>query len=149
MIRFNLYCGNGEIFLYKILQGLKIRPIYQPELSTYLFYGRGTLFQIDYGLSNKFIKREVYIRALNSLNNYYLNIYMTFLEDGLMNYILYRSAKTLYYIKKIGYYYILNKESITLPKFRTNNLLFKFKFLYLKFLFEYSKNNKYEKDMVN
>ena len=103
MIRFNLYEGN-DIFLKDIVYGLENKIIIQPELSTFLFYGKGKLLQIDFNISNKFIKRKAYIRALNSVNNYYLNLYMTNAEDGLMNYILYRTVKSLFFIKKIGYF---------------------------------------------
>ena len=150
MIRFNIYKGNGIIFFNNLIKGIESRPVYQPELSTYLFYGKGYLLQIDFNISNKFIKREAYIRALNSLNNYYLNIYMTVLEDGLMNYILYRSVKSLFFIKKIGYYYLKNNQSITKSKSKfIQKSILKFLFIYLKVLFEYSKNTKYEKDMAN
>jgi glycosyltransferase involved in cell wall biosynthesis len=149
MVRFNLYKGNGKIFFFERIKGLESRPIYQPELSTYLFYGKGKLLQIDFNVSNKFIKRDAYIKALNTLNNYYLNLYMTVLEDGLMNYFLYRTVKSLYFIQKVGYYYLTNNESITNTKFRNKKLKLKFIFLYLKFIFEFSKNTKYEKDMAN
>lgn len=148
MIRFNIYMGNGNIFLYEIISKLEIRPIFQPELSTYLFYGRNKLMQIDYNLSNKFIKKEAYIRALNYLSNYYLNMYIVCGEDGIMNFILYRTVKSLYFIRNIGYYYIINDQSIV------NNVKIpykrlKFMFIYLIIIFEFSKNNKYEKDMAN
>ena len=100
MIRFNIYKGESNIFFNHIVNRLKISPIYQPELTTYLFYALGTLEQIDFNLSNKFIKRETYIRALNSMTEFYLNQYMINLEDGIMNYMLYRSSKSLYFIKK-------------------------------------------------
>ena len=149
MIRFNLYSGKKGIFFYNLIKTLESRPIFQPELSTYLFYGKGILMQIDFNISNKFIKREAYIRTLNSISNYYLNIYMTIFEDGLMNYLLYRSVKSLYYIKKIGYYYLINKQSISRTSYNTQRLLLKFIFIYLKAIFEYSKNNQIEKDMAN
>ena len=149
MLRFNLYMGNRNIFFYDLVKYLKSKPIYQPELSTYIFYGKGTLTQIDFNISNKFIKREAYIRALNSINKFYLNIYMTFSEDGLMNFILHRSVKSLYFIEKIGYYYLVNKQSICYSNTKSIKLLLKFNFFYLKVIFEYSKNNKYEKDMLN
>ena len=146
MIRFNLYEGN-DVFLKDIVYGLENKIIIQPELSTFLFYGKGRLFQIDFNISNKFIKRKAYIRALNSVNNYYLNLYMTNAEDGLMNYILYRTVKSLYFIKKIGYFYIINNKSITKSDFTDEKL--KSYFYNLKLIFEYSKNNKYEKNMAN
>ena len=147
MIRFNIYIGYKKIFFNNIVNSLESRAIYQTELSTYLFYGSGKIKQIDFNVSNKMIKREAYIRALNSLNNYYLNIYMINYEDGVLNYILYRNVRSFFFLKKIAYYYIRNKDSITMSKF--NNKTLKFIFIHLKIVFEYSKNTKYEKNMVN
>jgi glycosyltransferase involved in cell wall biosynthesis len=146
MIRFNLFTGRN-IFLQKIVLGLENKLINQPKLSTFLFYGKGRLLQIDFNVSNKFIKRRAYIRALNSVKSYYLNLYMIAGEDGLINYLFYRSVKSLYFINKIGYYYLVNKKSIT--KSKLSDLKLKSIFFNLKLIFEYSKNNKYEKDMAN
>ena len=97
MLRFNLFKGS-TIFKKNIIYGLENKIINQPKLSTFLFYGKGRLLQIDFNVSNKFIKRKAFIRALNLMNEFYLNLYMTNLEDGLMNYLLYRSAKSLFFI---------------------------------------------------
>jgi glycosyltransferase involved in cell wall biosynthesis len=149
MIRFNIYTGNGNIFVSNIINGIKSRPVYQPELSTYLFYAKGFLCQIDYNLSNKFIKKEAYIRSLNFLSDFYLNLHLISYEDGIMNFILYRIVKSFFFVKKIGYYYIINNQSITnnISKVLQENL--KCIFVYLKLVFEYTKNTKYEKDMAN
>ena len=56
-----------------ILENIESRPIYQPELSTYIFYGKGYLEQIDACLHNKLIKKEIYLNTLKSINIYYLN----------------------------------------------------------------------------
>ena len=146
MIKFNLYL-DYTVYYENIVKGLEDKIVNQPELSTFLYYGKEKLLQIDFNISNKFIKRTAFIRALNSMNNYYLSLYMTYAEDTLMNYILYRSVKSLLFIKKIGYYYIKNKKSITEDKFSDNKL--KSFFYNLKVILEYSKNNKYEKDMAN
>jgi glycosyltransferase involved in cell wall biosynthesis len=93
MIRFNLLDKKtNNIFYDFYVNKLESRVIYQPELSIYLFYGIGYLEQIDFNVCNKFIKRLAYIRALNLMNKYYLNQYMTNFEDGIMNYILYRTV---------------------------------------------------------
>jgi glycosyltransferase involved in cell wall biosynthesis len=149
MIRFNIYLGKGTIMLNNIIEGIKSRPVYQPELSTYLFYAKGFLCQIDHNLSNKFIKRTAYIRALNYFSDFYLNLYLIYFEDGVMNYILYRIAKSFYFIKKLGYFYIINNQSITINLSTVSREYFKSIFIYLKLIFEYSKNTKYEKDMAN
>ena len=148
MIRFNIYRDKTRnIFFREIVNGLKSEPIYQPKLSTYLFYGLGFLKQIDFNLSNKFIKREAYIRALDYINKFYLNQYMIDLEDGIMNFILYRTVKSFYFYKTIGYYYIQNEKSITIKKNKNYDNKIKFIFLHLILVFEYTKNNKCEKKM--
>lgn len=146
LIRFYLYTGKRRIYFGYHVMPLPSKPIYQPELSTYLFYAQKICKQIDYNVSNKFIKREALIRALNCIKNY-IFIYMTNFEDGVLNYFLYRNSKSLYLRKKISYYYIKSNDSITSKGLRISDI--KFIFLHLKFVFEYSKNTKYEKNMSN
>ena len=76
-------------------------------------------------------------------------MYMTYLEDQIMNYILQRTAKSFYYSRKIGYFYLPNAISITKNAYKISLLRIKFFFIYLKFIFEYSKNIKLQKDMAN
>ena len=128
---------------------MKNRPIYQPELASYIYYGNNELQKIDSSLSNKFIKKDVYIRGINYLSIYYLNMFIINMEDSMMNYILQKEAKSLYYLKKIGYYYIKNSQSITNSLFKISRLQKQLLFVYLKLVYEYSKNNKIEKDMFN
>ena len=146
LIRFYIYTGKGRIYFGSHVIPLPSIPIYQPELSTYLFRALKFLKQIDYNVSNKFIKREALIRAMNIISND-IFIYMTNFEDGVLNYFLYRASKSFFLKKKIAYYYIKNPDSITLKGIKTRDL--KFIFFHLKFVFEYSKNRKYEKDMSN
>ena len=123
--------------------------IFHPIITTYLFYGLGYIKQIDFNLSNKFIKRDAYVRALNSMEEFYLKQYMVNLEDGIMNYILYRIVKSFYFLKKIGYFYLQNNQSITVKPTENYDHKARFIFIHWKFVLENSKNNKYEKDMVN
>ena len=149
LIRFNMYLGNGKVANEDFDKSKKRRPIYQPELSTYTFYGNNELEMIDFYIHNKFIRKKVYIESLNSLNNYYLNMHMTILEDSLMNYILHRKAKSFYFLKNIGYKYIRTSESITQKLLKLSQMKLKSYFNFMKFIFEFSKNIKYEKDMLN
>ena len=146
LIRFNIYVGNRHIYFNNHIKLLKSIPIYQPQLSTYLFYSLNILRQTDYNVWNKFIKREALIKALNYFF-FDIFLFMTYFEDGVLNYFLYKVSKSYYLKKKIGYYYIKNRNSITRKK--KNILNVKFTFYYLKYVFEYSKNTKYEKDMSN
>jgi hypothetical protein len=74
---------------------------------------------------------------------------MIIYEDGLINFMLHKFAKSLYHSKKIGYYYIQNSESITIKPMLNYDNNMKFIFLQLKLIFENTKNNQYEKDMAN
>lgn len=66
-----------------------------------------------------------------------------------MNFILLRIAKSFYFLKRIGYKYIKTSESITKKLFIISQVQAEFIFFFLKLIFEYSKNTKYEKDMLN
>ena len=71
------------------------------------------------------------------------------MEDQMINYIIHRYAKSFFNLNKIGYFYITNANSITRNDYKISRLKMKFIFIYLKFVFEFSKNQKYEKDMCN
>ena len=147
MLRFNMYFGNNNIFLSHVVNHFSNRPVFQPELKTFSYYASGICGCNDYNVANKFIKRLTLIKALNLLEKEYLNIYMITYEDQLLNFILYRIAKSFSFLKKIGYYYIINPQSIVKNECNSNDI--KNIFINLKIIFDYSKNNKYEKDMFN
>jgi glycosyltransferase involved in cell wall biosynthesis len=134
IIRFNLYLGHGDLIFSEVINQLENRKICQPELSTYIYYGKNELELIDCCLSNKFIKKEIYVEALNLLGKNYLNMYIIIMEDSMMNYILYRIAKSFYFIKKIGYYYIKNSQSISKNIYKISKLRMKIIFIYLKLI---------------
>ena len=148
LIRFNMYKGNDTIILESIIKNIKSKPIYQPELSLYIFYGLGQLKQIDYFVCGKFIKKNIFILTLEVLNDYYSNQYMVDCEDGLINFILHRTAKSYYFIKKIGYYYFINNNSITIKNKNNYLKIIKNNFLYFKFIYQYTLNNEIEKKMA-
>ena len=146
LIRFYIYEGKGKIFFGNHIIHLPSKNIYQPELSTYLFYALKRIYQIDFNVANKFIKRKVLITVLNCISKY-MFLYMNIYEDGILNYFLYLFSNSFFFAKKISYYYIINPNSITTKKFKPEYL--KCIFWHLKFVFEYSKNNKKSKEMSN
>ena len=143
MIRFNQYEQRTNGRWAKIVNKLKSYPIYQPQLSDYIFYALGYFKLNDFSVSNKFVKRELFIKTLNSINSFFLNQYMTIFEDGIINFALHRQAKSLYLLKEVGYYYLYNKKSTTQKK--TRKPFIRFLFLYLKYVYENTKNTKYDK----
>ena len=66
-----------------------------------------------------------------------------------MNYLIHRKAKSFYFLNKIGYRYLRNSESVSNQMFKLSEQRINFIFKYIKFLFEYTKNIKKEKDIVN
>ena len=151
VIRFNIYFVNKKRVVFNtIMNNFENKPIYQPELSTYIFYANNNELELtDYYITNKFIEREIYLKALNIMNIVYLNSYITFYEDQMINFIIYRISESFFFLKKIGYYYIKSMKSITKNLNKIHYLTLKFSFLFLKLVFDYSKNSKYQKDMAN
>jgi len=150
IIRFNIVSKNGKIKFGSFVNSFKNRPIYQPELSYFLFHQNNNLILNDFYIYNKIIKREIFIKALNLINKYCLNLYMIYYEDGLINYFIHLSGKSFYFLKKVGYLYLRNSQSVTRKKNNEYKALHaKLLFIYLKFVFEYSKNNQYSKDSIN
>ena len=147
MLRFNIYIGQKSIFFPNCANPTPSRPVFKPEIQTFLFYAIKKLKQIDFNVSNKFVKRDILIKALNMLPKEYLNMYITSYEDGILNYMLYRVAKSFYFLKKIGYYYIINPQSISKKGCKPEFI--KFLFVHLKIVFEFSKNTIFEKNMFN
>ena len=148
LIRFHLYTGDKSLNLPYISNYLKRSIIYKPDIYFSLFYGFGQLFQLDFYITNKLIKRNLFISALNSINDYYLKQFMIDCEDGLINFMLYRLSQSLSITKKIGYYYIVTNQSITND---SDNFKIRLRsnFLYFKYLFENTKNNNIEKKMAD
>ena len=149
LLRFNAYEGENKIFMNKIVKHLTKYSIYQPELSYYIFYGKGKLEQTDYVLWNKIIKRETFILALNSINNYYLSQNMILYEDGLLNFMLYKKAKSFYYFNYIGYYYIINKDSIMSNYKNKIEKIINNDFKYLLYIYKITNNKIYEKKIAS
>ena len=147
LIRFYTYTGNAGLNLPGISYYLKNKRIRKPFLYFYLFYGFGKLFQLDFYITNKLIKRNLFISALNSINKYYLKQFMIDCEDGLVNFMLYKLSESFFFYKKLGYYYIVTNKSITYNMENFGKRL-RSNFLYLKYLFENTKNNNIEKKMV-
>ena len=71
------------------------------------------------------------------------------MEDQLMNYFIHIIAKSFYFLKKIGYYYIKNSISITMNGYKILNLRIKYIYIFLAIVFNYTKNTKYQKDISN
>jgi len=151
---------NYEIILFAVLKRTSkgryfryskwwdIKPIYQPKLSSFMYYGKGYLQQIDFHLTGKLIKKEAFIKTINSISDYYLKNHISVNEDGIMNFMLLKKAKSLKYIHFYGYIYDTNPNSVISALSKNINKTIRDYVLYLRYMFEYTDDNLYEKSMA-
>ncbi len=149
IIRFNINKVYPDKSFNDLWQRKREKVVLRPELSWHMFYGYNELRISDYYLYNKFIKREIFIQALNSLDKFYYNMYNILWEDTLMSYVIYRTANSYCSLKKTGYYYIKNSQSITNNMHKISLIRMKYMFYFLKLVFESTKNTYFEKNMFN
>lgn len=64
-------------------------------------------------------------------------------EDGIINFALHQQAKIFYLLKKVGYYYLNNRYNSSNKNGK--KYYFRYLFLYLKFIFENTRNTRYDK----
>ena len=69
-------------------------------------------------------------------------------QEFFENFMLYKLSDSLYFTRKIGYYYIISKESITHASSDFKKRL-KSNFLYFRYIFQSTKNNNIEKKIAN
>ena len=153
--------GDYEIIQFKVISKKIIRekysyygydrnttPIYQPELSSLMYYYKGYLFQTDFHIWDKLIKREALIRTLKSIKPYYLKQHMSINEDGVLDFMLLKTAKSYKFINNYGYIYIDNPKGAIYSLKKTMNKTVRDYILYLRYLFQHTANNEYEKSMA-
>ena len=124
--------------------------IYQPELSSLMYYENGTLHQSEFNVWGKLIKREIFLETLKKIDKYYLNRNMILHEDGLILFMLFKTAKSYLFINDYGLLYYSNEYS-TMRNLRNKNKINKStrdSFLYLEYMFKYTNNSLYEKNMA-
>ena len=156
ILQFRAYWGRDlEDYFFYDEYGFKHKTsiIEQPELSKLMYYeyeDQNKTLQTEYNLWGKLIKRELYLKVLDNISEYYLKQHMTLHEDGLIIFILFKIAKTYLFIEEFGMFYLINDNSslANLRKDKNINKTIRDCFLYLKFMFEYTGDSFYEKNMA-
>ena len=156
ILQFRAYWGDDlEVYQYYEEYGFKHKTsiITQPELSKLMYYeyeNENKTLQTEYNLWGKLIKKELYLRVLDNIKDYYLKQHMTLHEDGLIIFILFKIAKTYLFIEEFGMFYVRNENSslANLRKNKNINKTVRDCFLYLQFMFEYTGDSFYEKNMA-
>ena len=87
--------------------------IIQPELSTYIYKNNSKNVQlIDGYLWGKCIKRDIYIKALDTIGKDIYTQKLFYGDDRLVNFILFRVANSFKFIREYGIIYYNTKDSI-------------------------------------
>ena len=117
--------------------------IYQPELSTIIFYypqTRNLSSVICRTIWNKVYKKNIFLYSINFIGTkFYLNSYLNYGEDTIMNILNFRFSRNYTNINIYGYMYNIRNNSIS----RFNNDIKKRRVLnlgiyyYMKLLYKY------------
>ena len=129
--------------------------IYQPELITKFTYTKGNYYELYINnIWAKLIKNEVFKKAIKYIGTEFTDDYINENEDVIMAVSLFRTAKSYYVMKEIGYYYSHDEKHKGFPKTKigkckVNNKLKKFgQFKVCKFLVDKNNDNDKEKSMA-
>jgi hypothetical protein len=156
IVQFRAYWGHelDDYFEYEDY-GFRHKTsiIRQPELSKLMYYEyehENKTLQTEYNLWGKLIKRDIYLKTLKNISEYYLSQHMSLHEDGLILFILFKVATSYLFLEEFGMFYVRNYNSslANLRKDENINKTVRDSFLYLKFMFEYTGNTVYEKNMA-
>ena len=114
--------------------------IYQPELATF------SLLNNDCHIWGKFINNKIYRKAINSLGKERFSIKVSYAEDDIMVFLLFKYANSFKFISKYGIFHLISNKtaSFTLSK---DHILF-CKIYFLDILFTFTKNDFNEKKFV-
>ena len=154
IVHFRAYWGKNLVNCYKYENygyTHKTTIIFQPELSDLMYYEYpDKILQTEYNLWGKLIKRNVYIQTLDKIDKYYLQQHMTLHEDGMIIFILFKTAKKYLFLDEFGMFYWRNEHSALAGLRKEENIdkTVRDSFLYLKFMFDYTGDDKKEKDMA-
>lgn len=81
LIRFHMYSDSKYVF--SLIPDSLPNVVYQPDLRIHLIYGLGYNRIVDGILNNKFVTKFLFVKCLNSINEYYLNHKMIYDENNL------------------------------------------------------------------
>ena len=150
VIQFRAYKKMKNIFPWALGYKTYDTIVEQPELSSIMFYSDGKLAQRNYFIWGKLIKRKIFLETIDRLGEYYKNQYMTLYEDVAMLFVLLSTAKNYVYVNIFGYLYCSSSISVfeNRFKYRRGNRTIRDCFLLGEFLFDFSKNTRYDKLMA-
>ena len=82
IIQFQTYSGDYFKSFYCSNKKRKTEPIYQPELSSLMYYEDNILHQSEFNIWGKLIKRDTFLEGIKSIDNYYIGQWKNGLRHG-------------------------------------------------------------------
>lgn len=136
----NYNSSINNMFDEPFIQNKKSKTVFQPELKFL------SINNNDIHIWGKFIKKEIYVKAINLIGIKRYSVYLCITEDDIMVFMLYNSAKSYKFLPIYGLFHLFSNEtsSFTLPK----NHIFFSRIFYSEILFDFTKNDYYEKNFI-
>ena len=94
IVQYQTYSGDFFNSFYLSDKKRNEEIINQPELSSLMYYENGYLHQSEFNVWGKLIKKETYLETLKNIDEYFLNQNMILHEDGLILFMLFKTAKS-------------------------------------------------------
>ena len=122
----------------------------QPRLFDSIYFNIDMIEQKQFHLSGKIIKKEIFIKSMKGIDNFYLQNNNIYFEDSMIIYKLFKNAKTFIKIKET--------KKLCKKKVCALNLLGQYNYskeeikdilMYLKFLIQYTEEKVLEKRMAS
>ena len=137
---YNYNSKINEMFEDPFITNKDKRIIYQPELKFL------SLNNNDCHIWGKYIKHEIYKKAISLFYDKRNINYICVAEDDIMVFMLFSVSLTFYFFPIYGIFHLISNEtaSFTLPK---DHLVFS-RIYFLDILFDFSENNNEEKEYI-
>ena len=126
--------------------------IFQPQLFDKMYFEKDKFYlQNNLCLTGKLIRKELLIKVLNSIDDFYMEQNMSFFEESLMLYPLFKNAQSYKLLKSGGtkkfssYYSCIDDFSWNELN---NDFIVKDFLLYISYIFKFSDNNVPEKRRI-
>jgi glycosyltransferase involved in cell wall biosynthesis len=134
---------NCDVILYLI----KRIAVNKSDSYYFNFLDNNQLNMVDTYITNKFVKRDIFIKALNEFKKeIYSNIW-NFHEDNIWSYLVRKNANSIIILNRYIYYYKRNKDSLN--KRMGNEIEIKHRYYRYKKLKEIDYNNSVEYSLNN
>ena len=129
------------------------KTVFQPELFDSMFYGKDAIYQKQFHLTGKIIKKKLFLNAMKDIDKFYFENYNNkIFEESMIVFKLFKKAESLLKLEsnevkpkcvKVS----CPKNSIPSNSFSKNDI--NQILMYVKFLFQYTDNKALEKRMAS